>query len=64
LRAASPQGLKETKPLLTLELLAGFESRAQELAELSTRLFGTDEAAEGMAAFLAKRSPAWAVPPP
>ena len=62
LRAASPQGLRETKPLLTPELLAGFDARAQELAELSTRLFGTDEAAEGMAAFLAKRPPAWAVP--
>jgi enoyl-CoA hydratase len=64
LRAASPQGLRETKPLLTPELLAGFDARSQELAELSTRLFGTDEAAEGMAAFLAKRPPAWAVPRP
>jgi enoyl-CoA hydratase len=64
LRAASPQGLRETKPLLTPELLAGFDARARELAELSARLFGTDEAAEGMAAFLAKRPPAWAAPPP
>jgi enoyl-CoA hydratase len=64
LRAASPQGLRETKPLLTPELLAGFDARAQDLAELSARLFGTDEAAEGMAAFLAKRPPAWAVPRP
>jgi enoyl-CoA hydratase len=60
LRSASPQGLRETKPLLTAALLAGFDARAQELAELSARLFGTDEAAEGMAAFLAKRPPAWA----
>jgi enoyl-CoA hydratase len=60
LRAASPQGLRETKPLLTPELLAGFDARAQELTELSARLFGTEEAAEGMAAFLAKRKPAWA----
>ena len=60
LRAASPQGLRETKPLLTPQLLAGFDARAQELAELSARLFGTDEAAEGMAAFLSKRPPAWA----
>ncbi len=60
LRSASPQGLRETKPLLTTGLLAGFDARAQELAELSARLFGTDEAAEGMAAFLAKRPPAWA----
>lgn len=60
LRSASPQGLRETKPLLTPALLAGFDARAQELAELSARLFGTDEAAEGMAAFLEKRPPAWA----
>jgi enoyl-CoA hydratase len=60
LRSASPQGLRETKPLLTPALLAGFDTRAQELAELSARLFGTEEAAEGMAAFLEKRPPAWA----
>jgi enoyl-CoA hydratase len=64
LRAASPQGLRETKPLLTPELLAAFESRAQELGELSARLFDSAEAAEGMAAFLEKRPPAWAVPSP
>ncbi len=60
LRAASPQGLRETKPLLTAGLLAGFDARAQELAELSARLFASAEAAEGMAAFLAKRKPSWA----
>lgn len=60
LRSASPQGLRETKPLLTPEILAGFDSRANDLAELSARLFGSAEAAEGMAAFLAKRQPAWA----
>jgi enoyl-CoA hydratase len=59
LRAASPQGLRETKPLLTPAILAGFDSRAGDLAELSARLFGSAEAAEGMAAFLAKRQPAW-----
>lgn len=60
LRAASPQGLRETKPLLTPAILAGFDARASDLAELSARLFGSAEAAEGMAAFLAKRRPAWA----
>jgi enoyl-CoA hydratase len=60
LRVASPQGLRETKPLLTPAVLAGFDERAAELAALSARLFGSDEAAEGMAAFLAKRPPAWA----
>jgi enoyl-CoA hydratase len=60
LRAASPQGLRETKPLLTGGLLADFDTRAGALAELSARLFGSEEAAEGMAAFLEKRRPSWA----
>lgn len=59
LRACSPQGLRETKPLLTAGLLDGFEARAEALAELSARLFGSAEAAEGMAAFLEKRPPSW-----
>lgn len=59
LRACSPQGLRETKPLLTAGLLDGFEARADALAEQSARLFGSAEAAEGMAAFLAKRPPSW-----
>jgi enoyl-CoA hydratase len=59
LRACSPQGLRETKPLLTAGLLDGFETRAQALADQSARLFGSPEAAEGMAAFLEKRKPSW-----
>jgi enoyl-CoA hydratase len=61
LRTASPQGLAETKPLLTAELLARFEADGEALAAQSARLFGSAEAAEGMAAFLAKRPPSWAV---
>jgi enoyl-CoA hydratase len=60
LRAGSPQGLRETKLLLTHAVLAGFEQRAAVLAELSALLFGSAEAAEGMAAFREKRRPAWA----
>lgn len=60
LRAASPQGLRETKPLLTPAVLDGFEARADALAEQSARLFASAEAAEGMAAFLQKRPPSWA----
>jgi enoyl-CoA hydratase len=60
LRACSPQGLRETKPLLTSGMLDGFEARAEALADLSARLFGSQEAAEGMAAFLEKRKPSWA----
>ena len=35
-------------------MLDGFDARADALAELSARLFGSAEAAEGMAAFLAE----------
>jgi enoyl-CoA hydratase len=61
LRKASPQGLAETKPLLTAGLLARFEADGEALVAQSARLFGSAEAGEGMAAFLAKRPPAWAV---
>jgi enoyl-CoA hydratase len=60
LRLCSPQGLRETKPLLTAPILEGFEARAEALVSQSARLFESAEAAEGMAAFLAKRPPAWA----
>jgi enoyl-CoA hydratase/carnithine racemase len=63
LRAASPQGLRETKPLLTAAVLDGFDAKAAALAELSARLFGSAEAAEGMAAFLEKRRPSFAAEP-
>jgi enoyl-CoA hydratase len=61
LRAVSPQGLRETKPLLTSDLLAAFDADGDARAAQSARLFASDDAAEGMAAFLAKRPPAWAV---
>lgn len=59
-RACSPQGLAETKPLLTGGLLAAFDDRAEDLALLSARLFASSEAHEGIAAFLEKRPPSWA----
>jgi enoyl-CoA hydratase len=61
LRAASPQGLRETKPLLTADLLARFDDTGEALTRQSARLFASAEAAEGMAAFLARRPPSWAV---
>jgi enoyl-CoA hydratase len=60
LRKCSPQGLRETKALLTAGILAAFEASAEALAEQSARLFASEEAAEGMSAFLAKRPPSWA----
>ena len=42
-------------------MVDAFGARAQALAEQSARLFASDEAAEGMSAFLARRAPSWAV---
>jgi enoyl-CoA hydratase len=61
LRAASPQGLAETKPLLTAELLAGFDANGEVLTLQSARLFASAQAAEGMAAVLEKRPPPWVI---
>jgi enoyl-CoA hydratase len=60
LRACSPQGLAETKPLTTRTARAAFAERADEVQALSARLFGSEEAREGMLAFLQKRPPRWA----
>jgi enoyl-CoA hydratase len=60
LRACSPQGLSETKPLTTRAAAAAFAAHADEVQALSARLFGSDEAREGMLAFLEKRPPRWA----
>lgn len=59
---ASPQGLAASKALTTAGVLAGFDRDAQRLAEESARLFVSDEAREGMLAFLEKRAPRWAEP--
>ena len=60
LRACSPQGLAETKPLTTRAVLTAFAVRADALQALSARLFGSAEAREGMQAFLQRRPPSWA----
>ncbi len=56
---ASPQGLAESKALTTAPILAGFDQHAEELTQQSARLFVSDEAREGMLAFLEKRPPRW-----
>lgn len=58
--ACSPQGLAETKRITTRRLLAAFVDGGADMQALSARLFGSDEAREGMLAFLAKRPPRWA----
>ncbi|MCA6092414.1 enoyl-CoA hydratase family protein [Streptomyces sp. SCA3-4] len=59
LRRGSPQGLAESKRLVTAEVLRAFDRDAAELGERSARLFASAEAREGMTAFLAKRDPSW-----
>jgi enoyl-CoA hydratase len=56
----SPQGLAASKALTTAAVLEGFDRDAERLAEESARLFVSDEAHEGMLAFLEKRAPSWA----
>ncbi|KUO20394.1 enoyl-CoA hydratase family protein [Streptomyces dysideae] len=61
LRRASPQGLAETKALLTARVLETFDRDAADLTALSARLFSSAPAREGMTAFLERRDPAWVV---
>ncbi|MFF9068017.1 enoyl-CoA hydratase family protein [Streptomyces sp. NPDC014891] len=59
LRAASPQGLREAKRLVTARVLETFERDAEDLVQRSATLFASPEAREGMTAFLERRDPAW-----
>lgn len=52
----APQGLRETKALLTRDLVEHLDARGPEVAALSARLFGSEEAREAMTAFLARKS--------
>jgi enoyl-CoA hydratase len=56
----SPQGLAASKALTTAAVLDGFDRDAERLGAESARLFVSDEAREGMLAFLEKRPPSWA----
>jgi enoyl-CoA hydratase len=62
LSKASPQGLAASKALTTAAVLAGFDADAERLSQESAALFVSEEAREGMRAFLEKRPPRWAVP--
>jgi enoyl-CoA hydratase len=55
----SPQGLAASKALTTASILEAFDRGADELTEQSARLFVSEEAREGMMAFLQKRTPRW-----
>lgn len=57
---ASPQGLAASKALTAAAVLEGFDRDAERLVVDSARLFLSEEAKEGMLAFLQKRPPSWA----
>lgn len=59
LAKASPQGLAASKALTTAAVLTGFDRDGERLATESARLFVSEEAREGMLAFLEKRPPRW-----
>ena len=50
-----PQGLRESKRVVNVELLDKLERRGGEMAELSGRLFGSEAAREAMLAFLERK---------
>jgi len=55
----SPQGLAASKALTTARILDDFDRHADALCAESARLFFSEEAREGMIAFLQKRPPRW-----
>jgi len=62
LRRGAPGALAATKELLRRERPAALGDQFAEMLALSARFFAAPEAQEGMAAFAAKRPPAWAPP--
>lgn len=56
----SPQGLAASKALTTAAILDSFDRHAEELTQQTARLFVSEEAREGMLAFLQRRPPRWA----
>jgi len=55
LTAGSAQGLRETKRLLVRDLVHHIDAHGEEMAHLSARLFGSDEARAAMTAFLSRK---------
>jgi methylglutaconyl-CoA hydratase len=62
-RKGSPGAVRATKDLLRVLRTHGFDDGLEHAARRSAELFGGEEAAEGMAAFLEKRRPAWDAEP-
>ena len=55
LATGAAQGLRESKRILNRDLVARIDAHGGELAELSARLFASDEAKEAMTAFLSRK---------
>jgi len=55
LATGAAQGLRESKRILNRDLLARIDARGDEMAELSSRLFASDEAREAMTTFLSRK---------
>ena len=56
LRQGTPQGLRETKQVVTADLLAHIDAHGEEMATLSARLFASAESRAAMQAFLDRGS--------
>ena len=55
LATGAPQGLAETKKLLNAPLVEHLDAHGRDVAALSARLFGSEEAKEAMTAFLSRK---------
>jgi methylglutaconyl-CoA hydratase len=55
----APEALAATKDVLAVGPSGTVAHGLAEMSALSATFFGSDEAREGMAAFAAKRDPAW-----
>jgi enoyl-CoA hydratase len=56
---ASPQGLLESKFLANRNVREAIDRYGADMVDLSARLFASEEAHEGMSAFLERRPPRW-----
>lgn len=54
LATGAAQGIRESKKVLNRDLVARIDAGAEEMAQLSSRLFASDEAREAMTAFLSR----------
>ncbi|MEV8317283.1 enoyl-CoA hydratase family protein [Streptomyces sp. NPDC059900] len=59
MRKGAPEALAETKKLLTARVLDAFDHHTDSLIALSARLFASEEARDGMGAFLERRECPW-----